>query len=105
MKLRTAATVLGAFEANYESLVKHGMGHLPSWVNPQYEEGWRLAGSGFEKDALWAETVPLAISPSMGTCSPPTPVEANRLTIQQAKEGLAATFGVSVDKIEILVRG
>ena len=31
--------------------------------------------------------------------------EANRLTIEEAKEGLAATFGVEPEAIEIIIRG
>jgi hypothetical protein len=103
-------TVLAAFEENCRALAKHGMAHLPAWINPQFEGGWRLAGSGFEKKALWAEIVPLDVSvpelPETVKTEMSGVVKRSRgMTIQEAKEALANTFGVSPDKIEILVRG
>ena len=38
-------------------------------------------------------------------CSDASALQADRLTIAQAKAGLAATFGVSPDQIEITIRG
>ena len=54
-----AAVVVKAFEANHQAKITHGMEHIPSWVNPENEPGWRLTGSGFQGKALWSETVPL----------------------------------------------
>lgn len=41
---------------------------------------------------------------SLADTHPETPVREERLSIEQAKRGLAATFGVAVDAIEITIR-
>jgi len=98
-------TVVEAFNANHKALVDHGMEHIPSWVNPEEEKGWRQSGSGFGKKALWSEAVSL-VSPAT-----PSAIHAGvggqrfKLTIAQAKEGLAENFGVTPDEIEIIIRG
>ncbi|MER8425926.1 hypothetical protein [Mesorhizobium sp. M1403] len=101
-------TVVQAFDANHVALVEHKMEHMPSWVNPDEEKGWRLTGSGFGRNALWSETVPLAPAAVDNTASATQANVADqplKLTIAQAKQGLAENFGVAPDKIEIIVRG
>lgn len=111
------ATVRKAFDQNYKALTDHNMGHIPSWVNPEPESGWRQAGSGFKNEALWRKTIDM--SADAGSRAGhfawgagdvevlPGPFDAPiaPLSIKQAKEGLAAMFGVSPDKIEITIKG
>jgi hypothetical protein len=106
--------VIEAFEENHKALVAHKMAHIPSWVNPEYEGGWRQSGSGFKHKALSTDLVP--IGPALMTVSgaqpdtasatplpaPPTPL---KLTLKEAKAGLAANYGVGPDDIDIIIRG
>ena len=50
-------TVLVAFEENFAALTARGMGHIPIWVNPEKEVGWRMTGSGFINRAIWSELI------------------------------------------------
>jgi hypothetical protein len=98
-------TVVEAFNANHKALVEHGMEHIPSWVNPEEEKGWRQTGSGFGTKALWSAAVPLVSTATASEMQRGAGGQPLKLTIAQAKEGLAENFGVSPDKIEIIVRG
>jgi hypothetical protein len=91
-----------AFEANYAAQKKQGMSDdVPSWIAPFHEEGRgaRGVGDGFMKHASWTEPLkPVSVS-TVGAAP------MDRLTIPQAKEMLARTFGVSPDAIEIIIKG
>lgn len=111
------ATVRKAFDQNYRALTDHSMGHIPSWVNPEPETGWRQAGSGFKNEALWRKTITIASGTDARAghlawgagdveLNPTVPeIPVSPLSMKQAKEGLAAMFGVSPDKIEITIKG
>lgn len=100
-----ATDIVSAFEENYESLEAHGMGHIPSWVNPEFEEGWRLKGSGFREKALWSELSPLNPSIAPARESILTAETTENWTIAEAKLRLARSFGISPESIEIIIRG
>jgi hypothetical protein len=99
-------TMKAVFDANQTAQQKAGMGHLPNWVAPFHEEGRgpRGVGDGFGDKALWSE--PLTVA---STTAPPAPAAAAKtvraLTIAEAKLGLAKTFGVDPDAVEITIRG
>lgn len=50
-------TVRNAFEKGRAALEENEKSHLPTCLNPGFEEGRRFVGSGFKKDALWTEIV------------------------------------------------
>lgn len=99
--------LLEAFEANLAAQKKAGMEKLPSWLAPFHEDfrGARGVGDGFGTKALWSE--PLFAAPATRTKSLASMqnTTAGSLTLAEAKEGLARTFGVSPDAIEIIIRG
>jgi hypothetical protein len=104
-------TVLNAFEANHEAKVAHKMEHIPSWVNPEPEDGWRLTGSGFKDKAIWSETIPVDAddarsSASLGTTDATTSSgPAHELGIMdRIKAMLSEHMGVRPELIEIDVR-
>lgn len=110
-----AATVRKAFERNHKALTDKKMGHIPSWVNPEPEAGWRQTGSGFRDKALWRETVKLSSAEASRESHfawgagdvefAPEHSAVRPLTIKEAKDGLAEMFGVSPDKVEITIKG
>lgn len=104
------ATVLQAFEANHKAKAERGMEHIPSWLNPEPQEGWRFTGSGFKDKALWSETISVreaetassvtatpADTPSTGPSSEPG-------IMDRIKEMLSEHLGVRAELIEIDVR-
>jgi len=107
-------TMREIFDENQSAQDKAGMGDLPNWVAPFHENGRgpRGVGDGFADRALWAE--PLAPSPPASTSKPGSSVEVGSeaakskdvraLTIDEAKQGLAKTYGVSPAAIEISIR-
>jgi hypothetical protein len=105
--------LIDAFEANFAAQQKAGIGHLPCWLAPFHEKdrGVRGTGDGFGDKALWHE--PLATARPATVVQPrqfaaeasPLISSVRSLTIAEAKEGLARTFGVSPDAIEITIRG
>jgi len=100
-------TMKVVFDANQSAQERAGMGHLPNWVAPLFHEegrGPRGVGDGFGDKALWIEPLTAAPTsePVVGT-SAAKPVRA--LTIAEAKQGLAKTFGVDPDAVEITIRG
>lgn len=100
--------VAAAFDENVASLKKRDMGHIPSWVNPDFENGWRLVGSGFQSQALWSETIAINEGVSVSPASTPAPAldtDLSGISISEAKRRLAITFDVPVDAIEITIRG
>jgi hypothetical protein len=99
--------LLDAFEANHIAQEKAGMGHLPSWLAPFHEDyrTRRGVGDGFGEKAIWIEPLN-GTSPASGLKAVTTSEESARaLTIAEAKLGLAKTFGVDVDAVEITIRG
>jgi hypothetical protein len=102
------ASVLAAFEKGRKALVDAGKEHLPVWVSPVPESGWRQVGSGFGQHALWEKTVPpggpvsIATSDAKGD-SLSTGIRP--LSIAEAKVAVAAKYDVSPDNVEIIVRG
>lgn len=99
--------MLDAFNANQAAQEKDGKGHLPNWIAPFHEEGRgsRGVGDGFQEKALWTEPLdPKSGSAALAAKSPPQ-VPSSGLTIDQAKAGLAKTFGVPPESIEITIRG
>jgi hypothetical protein len=99
------------FEANYAATKKAGLVDpkgvvLPSWIAPFHEEGRgaRGVGDGFGDEALWSEPLsPSFAAASAGEISREDEVRA--LSIAEAKMGLAKTFQVSPDAVEIIIRG
>lgn len=107
--------LLSAFDANLAAQQKAGMDKVPCWIAPFHEEGRgvRGTGDGFGEKALWHEPLSAA-SPSVSSTAATVqnnssaPIQngsAHGLTLAEAKEGLARTFGVSPDAIEITIRG
>lgn len=103
------AVLLEAFEANDAAQTAAGVGHLPSWIAPFHEAGRgpRGTGDGFGSKALWIEPLVDFASTEAAVPAPPAPASGpkGQLTLQEAKEGLARTFGVSPSAIEITIKG
>lgn len=109
-----AETVKAAFDKNYAAAVKGGFANIPAWISPRYESAPRFAGSGFEGEAEWTETVPFgspgtaprdrpAASPERS--SPSSPVEEGGAGIMdRIKAMLAEHMGVPAERIEVDVR-
>jgi hypothetical protein len=100
-----------AFEDNHVALEKRGMGHIPLWVNPEHEDGWRMTGSGFQKDALWSETISITLpvasdpTPKMPGTAVPSPAPSQEVGIMdRIKAMLSEHMGVRPELIEIDVR-
>ncbi|MDH2382845.1 hypothetical protein [Bradyrhizobium sp. CER78] len=96
-----------AFEANLAAQQKAGMEKVPCWIAPfhEHDRGVRGTGDGFGARALWSEPL-AATSPQANQIENKPPVVPIRgLTLAEAKEGLARTFGVRPDQIEITIRG
>jgi hypothetical protein len=107
-QMHACETLVAAFEANRQHAETLGLPHRPAWLNADPEAGDRFVGSGFGKQALWVEVGPLLVQ---GATSAPSddvrassPAAPRKLTIAEAKEGLAATLGISPDAIEIIIR-
>lgn len=98
--------LMKAFEANLAAQKKAGMENVPSWLAPFREEdrGVRGTGDGFGEKALWHEPLAGKAEPAAKSESTPTNAPVRSLTLAEAKEGLARTFGVSADAIEITIR-
>ncbi|WP_186419702.1 hypothetical protein [Bosea sp. CS1GBMeth4] len=101
-------TVVAAFEANHAAKAAHGMEHIPSWVNPEFEEGWRLTGSGFGEKALWSETISASADKQereVNEASPDRRAPSNDASFMETiKARLAERMGVSADKIDIEIK-
>jgi hypothetical protein len=109
------ATIVDAFEANHKALVARKMDHIPSWVNPEPEDGWRQTGSGFIRKAKWSEAVPLpppsasprvlpsaSLEPSVSDAS--TEATNQSGIMERIKIMLSEHMGVRPELIEIDVR-
>jgi hypothetical protein len=65
-----------------------------------------VSGSGLTGKALWCEALGFDGEAARFRWRGSQPAsEPRKLTIAEAKEGLAAMFGVSADAIEITIRG
>jgi hypothetical protein len=98
-----SATVIQAFDANHKAKVEHGMEHIPSWISPELEAGWRFTGSGFQKKALWSEVVVLGeseVDEHTETGSSTSEVGI----MDRIKQMLSEHMGVRPELIEIDVR-
>jgi len=81
-------------------------------AKPRVWQGWRnpvrytdLPSLGLHLSELTFEPMP---APTVATSTPPPPTAASpvgALTLAEAKRGLALTFGVAEEAIEIIVRG
>ena len=82
------------------------MGELPNWIAPFHEEGRgpRGVGDGFGDKALWSEPLNGSSLP-LSAPKDPAPKSVRALTIPEAKAGLAKTFGVKPEAVEITIRG
>jgi hypothetical protein len=105
------ATVIKAFDENHSELAKQGMGHIPLWVNPDYEPSRRMTGSGFQKDSLWSEVVPIhslaaeESLPSITASAATTAVSTREQGIlERIKSMLSEHMGVRPELIEIDIR-
>ena len=99
--------LVDAFEQNLAAQKQAGMENLPCWLAPFHEDGRgpRGTGDGFADRSLWSEPLD-GIPTSTINHATNSPAPAVRgLTLAEAKEGLARTFGVSPDAIEITIRG
>jgi hypothetical protein len=104
-------TVLDAFEANHKAKVAHKMEHIPSWVNPEPEDGWRMTGSGFKDKAIWSETIPVSATEPRSPASSGATEEASSSgsphelgIMDRIKAMLSEHMGVRPELIEIDVR-
>jgi hypothetical protein len=93
------ATVIDAFEANHKAKAERKMEHIPSWVNPEPDAGWRMAGSGFQDKALWSEVI--SIDPM---ASEPGAKDPELGIMTRIKAMLAEHMGLRPELIEIDVR-
>lgn len=108
----TRETLLAAFDQNREHAVKAGIAKLPTWLSADHEAGDRFVGSGFGEHALWKEAGELSAIADISRCKTSeskltggsAASTARKLTIEEAKCGLAASLGISPDKIEIVIR-
>lgn len=106
-------TLRERFDMNQRSLEGRGMGHIPSWINPDYEPGWRLVGSGFKDKALWTLRIPFQIEqkdlPLLSGGKPsqlsmPKGIPSQVGLLDQVKGLIAQHMGVPVEKIELDIR-
>ena len=106
VRLFSQETIHEAFEKNHAAMKPEGQDHLPMWLSPEREEALRFTGSGYGKDELWSETVPLD-SPitADATLQESAAKEAGATGImQQVRQILSAHMGVRPDQLEIDVR-
>lgn len=103
------SVVIEAFAANHAEKVKQGQEHIPSWVSPNFEKGWRFAGSGFQSKALWSETIdpgpPMPVA-EKASSEPrlPAPTDHTVGIMDRIKTMLSQHMGVRAELIEIDVR-
>jgi hypothetical protein len=99
------ATLKQVFDLNQAAHVKAGMGNRPNWIAPFHEKGRgpRGTGDGFGDRAMWTEPLDPTLMPRPPGGGQEDSVRS--LTIAQAKAGLAKTYGVPPDAVEITIRG
>ena len=97
-------TIIDAFDVNHAAKVARGMEHVPSWLNPVEEPGWRLTGSGFMTQAYWSEIVALDGPASADEHLASEPNVAEKGIMDRIREMLAEHMGVKPELIEIDVR-
>lgn len=94
------------FDRNQAAQEKAGMGELPNWIAPFHEEGRgpRGVADGFAHQALWAEPLSIPSAVPINAPEPPQIQTVRALTIHEAKRGLAMTYSVNPEAIEISIR-
>lgn len=100
----TRETVRTAFEQNRAALEEEGKGHLPTWLNPEHEEGLRFVGSGFGSDILWSEVVSLSGHLEGAEAQSPSEDINDGSIMERIKAMLSEHMGVRPDQLEIDVR-
>lgn len=76
------------------------------WRNPvRYTSLEEIGDNGIDPSMLEWKPMPEASRPARPTEPAPRGNDAQPLTIAEAKRGLAEAFGVSVDAVEITIRG
>jgi hypothetical protein len=99
-------TMRDVFDRNQTAQEMAGMGELPNWVAPFHEEGRgpRGVADGFADKALWAEPLSTQSAALVNASEAPQTPTVRALTIDEAKLGLAMTYSVSPEAIEISIR-
>lgn len=92
------ATIQAAFDANYVAKVENDMTHIPSWLNPEFEPGWRFTGSGFKDKALWGEVIPV----DPGATVTPTAAEKEPF-MDRVKKMVAQHYNVRLEQVKVSV--
>jgi hypothetical protein len=103
-QMHSKDVLLRAFDKNHAHALTKAIDHLPAWLSPDAETGDRFVGSGFGADALWKCFGPIDSSEATAPTSEPKKTDAQPLTLQEAKNGLAAYFNVPLEAIEIIIR-
>jgi hypothetical protein len=107
MQFHSKSVIQEAFDANLRHAQSVGIDiiKLPAWLNADHESGDRFVGSGFGKSALWVEFGAFSEgSPKPAIISSLLIDETPKLTIDEAKRGIAASLGISPECVEIYVR-
>lgn len=104
VSLFAAKTVIDAFDENLTAKISHGVEDAyPCWISPEREDGWRFAGSGFGKHALWSQTVPLDL-PEDSAPSPTSIGSSTTGIVDRMKNMLSEHMGIRPELIEIDIR-
>ncbi len=79
------------------------MEHIPSWLSPEFEEGWRFTGSGFAERAEW--TIRIGVGSDDGESAEPlNDGSKGSGVMNRVKAMLSEHLGVPPEFIEIDVR-
>ena len=78
--------------------------HRPWWANQGHAQSAAWQGAGYKTANVDLENEKVTFV-YVGDGVDRIATEAPKLTIAEAKAGLAANFGVSVDAVEIMIRG
>jgi hypothetical protein len=99
-------TMREVFDRNQAAQETAGMGELPNWIAPFHEEGRgpRGVADGFADRALWTEPLSTQLAAPVNAPQAPQTQTVRALTIVEAKLGLAKTYSVSPEAIEISIR-
>ncbi len=105
VQFHSNSVIQEAFDTNLHHARGIGQDHLPVWLDADHEPGDRFVGSGFGKSALWVEFGMFGgDDPKPATLSSVPIDETRKLTIDEAKRGIAASLGISPECVEIHVR-
>lgn len=92
-----------AFSKLHVALESRGKAHIPHWLSPIREEGYRFEGSGFGADADWTIESDLDGGPNIDAATPTFSPKNRSAAVQEAKEIIAAALGLSVSDIELTI--